>query len=472
MAKSKTVYRCQECGGTTPRWEGKCPNCDAWNSIVEERVVEQPKRGARSPGHVRSASGRRGGLGDPSPAGARLRPITEIDARRLPRLQTGIAEFDRLLGGGIVPGSVALVGGEPGIGKSTLLLQVGHRLAAAGKGKVLYVTGEESSEQTRMRADRLGCLHDNLLVLPETDVEVIEGTLGEEGLCFAVVDSVQTLYDTELESAPGSIAQLRECAARLFYRAKAQPLPLFLIGHVTKSGAVAGPRLLEHIVDAVLYFEGERHHSYRLLRAVKNRFGSTDELALFSMTGEGLVEVSNPSEVLLRERPAHAPGSVIAATIEGTRPLLVEVQALASSSGGFGAPRRVSNGLDPRRLALLLAVLEKRVGMRLVDQDVFVSLAGGLRVDDPAIDLAVLCAVASSLRGIAVAQDMVIVGEVGLSGEIRSVSQMERRLAEAKRLGFTQALVGERARLDGAKRLGIALHRAPHVAKALDCLGF
>lgn len=469
MAKAKVVYRCQECGATTPRWEGKCPGCDQWNTLVEERVVATSKPSGRA------AANRSGqGVADHAVSAARerIRPVTEIDSKRLPRVLTGMAEFDRLLGGGIVPGSVTLVGGEPGIGKSTLLLQVCHQLAATGGlGQVLYVTGEESAEQVRLRAERLNCLHPDLLILPETDVEIIEGALERDSIRFATIDSVQTLYDTALESAPGSVTQLRECTARLFYRAKSRPLALFLIGHVTKSGVVAGPRLLEHIVDAVLYFEGERHHNYRLLRAVKNRFGSTDELALFTMTGDGLVEVSNPSEVLLRERPEKAPGSVIAATIEGTRPLLVEVQALTSPGGGFGAPRRITSGLDPRRLALLLAVLEKRVGFRLVDQDVFISLAGGLRVEDPAVDLAVLCAVASSLRAMALPEDLVIVGEVGLSGEIRSVSQMDRRLAEAQRLGFRQILMGDRVRLSRRPDSGLQLLRVSNVGKAMNLLG-
>ncbi len=489
MSAAKTIYRCQECGAASPRWAGKCPGCGQWNTLVEERAPakEEGRRPGGGAGAGRGGKGAAGGAGGAGADGKRraaaltearalIRPITEIDATRHPRLHTGIKEFDRLLGGGIVPGSVCLVGGEPGIGKSTLLLQAAHRLAAAGAGRVLYVSGEESAEQVRLRADRLGCLDANLLILPETDAEVIEGALGEEGLCMAVVDSVQTLYDPQFESAPGSVAQLRECAARLFYRAKALRLPLFLIGHVTKAGTVAGPRLLEHIVDAVLYFEGERSYNFRLLRAVKNRYGSTDELGVFTMTNEGLAEVENPSEVFLRERPAHAPGSVIAATMEGTRPLLVEVQALTSPNGGFGAPRRVANGLDPRRLALLLAVLEKRAGMRLGDQDVFASLAGGLRVEEPAVDLAIVCAVASSLRTVSVPEDMVIVGEVGLSGEIRTVSHLERRLSEARRLGFRQALVSDRTRLPrgmserSSAPDSITILRADTINKALDLL--
>jgi DNA repair protein RadA/Sms len=367
------------------------------------------------------------------------RRLTDVDADELDRIDVPVAEFSRVLGGGIVPGSLVLIGGDPGIGKSTLLLQVSALLAQRG-GKVLYVSGEESAQQIKMRARRLALLPDDLYVLTETNLHDIIGHMDQLQPTAAVIDSIQTVYLDELTSAAGSVSQVRECAAMLMRVAKGRGVPIFLVGHVTKAGAIAGPRVLEHIVDTVLYLEGDRFHSYRLLRCVKNRFGATSEVGVFEMKNEGLVEVTNPSAAFLEERLPNAAGSAIAVTMEGTRPILVEIQALASTTS-FGLPRRTPNGVDFNRLLLLVAVLSKRVGLRLSDQDVFVNVVGGLRVGEPAADLAVAVAIASSFRNKPVSADLVLVGEVGLSGELRSVSQAEARLNESAKLGFKRCVL-------------------------------
>ncbi|MBN1868395.1 DNA repair protein RadA [Candidatus Sumerlaeota bacterium] len=459
MTKNKTLFFCQECGNDSPKWQGRCPACGAWNSMVEEAVRPAPRRSGASKG--------RKGI-EPS----RPRPITEIPPDEGQRLLTGIDEFDRVLGGGVVEGSAVLLGGEPGIGKSTLMLQVACRLAQrTAPAGVLYVTGEESARQTRMRAERLGAFDKSLFVQCETQVETILETLEKTQPAVAVIDSIQTLSSGDVASAPGSVSQIRDCAAQLVRVAKETGLALFFIGHVTKEGIVAGPRLLEHMVDTVLYFEGERHFSYRILRAVKNRFGSTNEIGIFEMTDKGLETVANPSEIFLSERPAESAGSVVLAAIEGTRPLLVEVQALVSPNGGFAAPRRSAHGMDARRLALILAVLEKRVGLPLSNQDVFVNVAGGLKIEEPALDLAAAAAVAGSALGRPVEKGTVVFGEVGLAGEIRSVGQFAKRLAEARRLGFDSCIYGAPRREKPRREDGISLHPASTLDEALRLLG-
>jgi DNA repair protein RadA/Sms len=392
--------------------------------------------------------------------------LPTVSADGLERLPLSMPEFSRVLGGGIVPGSLVLVGGDPGIGKSTLLLQIAA-LVGETSGDVLYVSGEESVQQLKMRADRLGITTDRLLLLTETHLETIISHIEQLRPCMAVVDSIQTMYLEDLTSAAGSVSQVRESAARLMHVAKGQGLPIFLVGHVTKAGAIAGPRVLEHIVDTVLYLEGDRFHAYRLLRSVKNRFGATAEVGVFEMGNEGLTEVANPSEAFLAERLPQAAGSAIAVTIEGTRPLLLEIQALASTTS-FGLPRRTANGIDFNRLLLLVAVLTRRVGVRLSDQDVFVNVIGGLRVGEPAADLAVATAIASSFRNVPVAADMALVGEVGLSGELRSVSQLDRRLNEAAKLGFRRCLVPKSWRRGVTADTDIEVLAARSLTEALD----
>ncbi len=421
-SKSRTLFVCQQCGSTQPKWMGRCPDCGEWNSFVE---VAEPAK-ARE----RSAS---------SAPRARPQRLTEVTLGDMARLLVEMKEFERVMGGGIVPGSLTLVGGDPGIGKSTLLMQLAASLAKPDCS-VLYASGEESVQQLKMRADRLGMSTDHLFLVTETDLDVILGHVAEISPRLVVVDSIQTMYLDELTSAAGSISQVRECAARMQNMAKSSGVAVMLVGHVTKAGALAGPKVLEHIVDTVLYLEGDRFHTYRLLRSVKNRFGATSEVGVFEMRGDGMVEVTNPSEAFLAERLAAAPGSAIAVTMEGTRPLLVEVQALSSTTS-FGLPRRTANGVDFNRLLLLVAVLQKRIGLKLGDQDVFVNVIGGLKIGEPAADLAIAVAIASSMRDMPVAPDLAIVGEVGLSGELRAVGQLGARLNEAAKLGFRRCLV-------------------------------
>jgi DNA repair protein RadA/Sms len=424
MARERAVYRCQECGLAAPK-PGTCPDCARAGSYVQ--LVEE--RAAPARGRPRSAV-----------AAARPQPIAEIrvdgDGHRT---STGMGELDRVLGGGVVTGSLVLIGGDPGIGKSTLLLQVSQRLAE-GAGPVLYVSGEESAGQVKIRADRLGRPPGGLYFVAETDLEAVEAHVAALQPRVLIVDSIQTVFLPGLESAPGSVSQVRECGARLMSLAKGRGIATFLVGHVTKEGAIAGPRVLEHLVDTVLYFEGERHHAYRVLRAVKNRFGSTNEIGVFEMGERGLSEVRNPSGFFLAERPKDAAGSVVVASLEGTRPLLVEIQALVTPAG-FGTPRRTVLGADYNRVCLLLAVLEKRVGFPLQSQDAFVNVAGGARVSEPAADLGLILAAASSYLDRPLRGDLVVVGEVGLAGEVRAVTGLEARLKEAAALGFKAAVV-------------------------------
>ncbi|HEX5723834.1 MAG TPA: DNA repair protein RadA [Longimicrobiaceae bacterium] len=428
MARPRTAFFCRECGSESPRWQGQCPACQAWNTLVEEPAA--PRR-ARVPAPA--------GGGGAAPV--RLR---EVEGAERPRWTTGLGELDFVLGGGIVPGSVVLVGGEPGIGKSTLLLQAAGRLERAGRG-TLFVSGEESPLQVKLRADRLEDGAGAVTLLAETELDAILLHAAARAPDVLLVDSIQTVYTPGLEGAPGNVGQVRECAARLQRFAKQTGTAVFLVGHVTKGGDIAGPKTLEHIVDTVVYFESAASLDSRVLRATKNRFGGVDEIGVFRMTAEGLVPVPNPSELFLGERGREGSGSAVAATLEGTRPLLVEVQALATRSF-YGAPQRVSGGLDHKRLALLLAVLEKRAGLQLGSQDVFLNVVGGLRLAETAGDLAVAAALASSVLDRPVPADAVFVGEVGLGGEVRAVGQVERRLAEAARMGFTRAWLSPRAR--------------------------
>ena len=451
---ARTVYACQNCGHQSRKWLGKCPECGEWNSLVEERAA--PKAAAPLGG---------GGL--------RLResrPVAfgELEAQLDTREVTGLAEFDRVLGGGIVPGSLVLIGGEPGIGKSTLLLEVADKLSDL-YGTVLYVSGEESERQIKLRGERLGLNPQGLYLLAETNLERIFDEIQRLQPRAVVVDSVQTVFSAKLESAPGSVSQVREVAGQFLVLAKNLTVPVFLIGHVTKEGMIAGPKALEHIVDTVLYFEGERHHNHRILRAAKNRFGAANELGIFEMTGRGLVGVPNPSEIFLGERPVGASGSAVAAAMEGTRPMLIEIQALVSSSK-FGTGRRTTQGVEINRVALLVAMLEKRMGFHLSGDDIFVNLVGGITLDEPAVDLGIVAAVASSFRNIPLDERTVVFGEVGLAGEVRATSQAAVRLREAALMGFRRVVMPQNnvTGLEPDDRLELVGVRS--VAEALEAL--
>ncbi|MGA9262031.1 MAG: DNA repair protein RadA [Desulfobacterales bacterium] len=430
----RTVFVCQACGYQAPKWMGKCPDCGSWDAFAEES--HQPQTG----------HGNAAGLAAAQSAPV---PIDAIELESEERLLTGIAEFDRVLGGGIVPGTLVLIGGDPGIGKSTLMLQALHGLAGCGH-KVLYVSGEESIRQMRIRSKRLKTVSPELLVAAEVELETILNMVKSVQPTVVVIDSIQTMYNSELTSAPGSVSQVRESTVRLMFMAKRSGIPVFLVGHVTKEGAIAGPKLLEHMVDTVLYFEGDRNHVFRILRAVKNRFGSTNEIGVFEMKGKGLEEVGNPSAIFLSERPVNAPGSVVTASMEGTRPILVELQALASSSS-FGTARRTILGLDQNRVALLVAVMEKKLGMQLLGHDIFMNVAGGVKIDEPAVDMGIVAAVASSFLDKSIPEGTLVLGEVGLTGEVRGIGQVETRLQEAQKMGFTRCLVPQsnRTRLSG-----------------------
>lgn len=422
MAKILTKYVCQACGYVSPRWVGKCPNCGEWNTFVEEATT--PLKLTRKPASAKSAI---------EPV-----PLDDVEHEALPRIQTGIMEFDRVLGGGIVRGSLLLLGGDPGIGKSTLMMQTALALK---EHVVLYITGEESTHQIKMRAERLkknGVK--NVLLLAETNLDLILEVIERGSPDIVVVDSIQTMFRPGLESAPGSVSQVRESTALFLRLAKTKNIPIFVVGHVTKEGVIAGPRVIEHMVDTVLQFEGEAHYMYRILRSLKNRFGSTNEIGIFEMHETGLKEVANPSELFLSERTYGTSGSTVVASIEGTRPILVEVQALVSKSQ-YGMPQRNSTGVDFRRLALLLAVLEKRAGLFLGGFDVFVNIAGGVKIDEPAVDLGIACSITSSLRDVPTDSSAVAVGEVGLGGEIRAVGQIEKRITEAAKLGFKRIII-------------------------------
>lgn len=421
MSKQKTVFVCRSCGNESPRWVGKCPNCGEWNQYAEEKIIENKNRDSRRiKEHV-------------------SKPVLldEIETNEEVRAVTNIEEFDRVLGGGIVAGSVILIAGDPGIGKSTLMLQIAQK--DFGK-KVLYVTGEESLQQLKLRSSRLGFNSKNMYILAETELETIDNAIDNLNPDILVIDSIQTIYHASFDNAPGSVTQIRECTYRLMQTAKTKNISVFIIGHITKDGLIAGPKILEHIVDTVLQFEGDNNYSYRILRSMKNRFGSTNEIGIFEMSSRGLVEVKNPSEIFLSQRQRDSSGSTIVSTMEGSRPILVEVQALVTHTS-FGIPQRSSTGFDHRRLTILLAVIEKRIGLRLGQYDVITNIAGGVRITEPAVDLGVITSVISSYKDISINSNLVVMGEVGLSGEVRTIGFIEKRLQEIKKLGFQKAII-------------------------------
>ncbi len=455
MAKAPaTVFVCQNCAHQERKWQGRCPSCGEWNTLTEERFRDYGKPN----GNVSAFA-----LREVKPIG-----YGAIESQDEVRIPCGIEEFDRVLGGGIVPGSLILIGGEPGIGKSTLVAQTADKLSAAGR-KVLYISGEESERQIKMRGERLGLTADNLFLLPETNLENILAETEKLKPDVVIVDSIQTVFSMKVESAPGSVSQVREAAGQFLRLAKTSGIAVFLIGHVTKEGSLAGPKTLEHIVDTVLYFEGERHHNHRIIRAAKNRFGAANEIGVFEMTGKGLVTVANPSEMFLQERPQEAAGSAVTVCMEGTRPMLVEIQALVSGTK-FGTGRRMTQGFDQNRVALLIAVLEKRLGFNLSQEDVFVNVAGGLEVDEPAVDLGVVAAIASSYRNLTIDPDTVVFGEVGLTGEVRGTMQAQVRAREAQALGFKRLILPASNKTGLEKLLGLRVMGVKSVEEALEAL--
>lgn len=425
MAKIKTKYVCQECGYENSKWLGKCPECSKWNTFVEE-IEEKTSKSNKEVFVIDKSS-------------SRPLNINSIETIKEQRFSTCINELDRVLGGGVVKGSLVLVGGDPGIGKSTLLIQVSSNVANSGK-KVLYISGEESASQIKMRAQRLGIKSDNLYIFAENNLSIIEAHLESVNPDLIILDSIQTVFSPEITSAPGTVSQIKEGTSRFMKISKKMGISTFVVGHVTKEGALAGPKVLEHMVDTVLYFEGERFNTYRLIRAVKNRFGSTNELGVFEMREVGLVELENPSKILIAEKPKDVAGSIIISTVEGTRPMLLELQALASPTS-FGIPKRTATGVDYNRVSLLMAVLEKRVGMQIQNQDIYINVVGGIKINEPSIDLGIVMAIASSFRNIPIDGNVAITGEVGLTGEVRAVSFIEKRIAECKKLGFTKIII-------------------------------
>ena len=420
MAKTNTAFFCNECGYESAKWLGKCPACNAWNTFVEEKVVKQGNNKTVVKKTVTPVS------------------LKSIEKIKISRVSSGFDELDRVLGGGFVNGSLTLLGGEPGIGKSTLILQICEKFKT--DGKVLYVSGEESAEQIKIRADRLGINSENIMFLGETDINAIEQTIEDMDPKLVIIDSIQTMYSDDITSAPGSVSQVREITSRIMKMCKMKGITTVIIGHVTKDGTIAGPRVLEHMVDAVLYIEGERYFSYRIVRGVKNRFGSTNEIGMFEMRNEGMVEITNPSSVLLTDREDNPAGSVIVASLEGTRPILVELQALTSTTV-FGMPRRTANGIDYNRVTLLIAVLEKIGGVNLGNQDVYMNIVGGIKINEPALDLGVILSAASSFKNISIPKDVAVIGEVGLTGEIRSVNMIEKRLKEVEKMGLKKCII-------------------------------
>jgi DNA repair protein RadA/Sms len=449
--KKETLFVCQNCGHATGKWLGKCPECGEWNSLVEEKSQPTRRAGGRNSFKLRDVS---------------AVPFTEIEPQDDVRIPSGVTEFDRVLGGGIVPGTLVLIGGDPGIGKSTLLLQVADKLSAAG-ALVLYISGEESERQIKLRGERLAVEAKNVYILPETNLENIINEIERLKPGAIIVDSIQTVFSSAIESAPGSVSQVREVAHQFLLLAKNRGIPIFLIGHITKEGSIAGPKILEHIVDTVLYFEGERHHNHRIVRAVKNRFGAANEVGVFEMTGTGLIPVANPSQMFLQERPQNVAGSIVTACMEGTRPLLVEIQALVSGTK-YGTGRRMTQGLDQNRVALLIAMLEKRAGFQLTGDDVFVNIAGGLEVDEPAVDLGVVTAIVSSFKSLTVDPHTAVFGEIGLTGEVRGAMQASVRAREAQALGFKK-IVLPASNVAGLERLlGVRVVGVKSVDEALE----
>lgn len=421
--KAKTIFVCNECGYESAKWMGKCPACNSWNTFFEEKLSTKVESGKREK-KIQEAP----------------KPLNSFVGQDAQRTSTGYAELDRVLGGGLVKGSLVLVGGEPGIGKSTLILQLCDKVK--GEGKVLYVSGEESAEQIKLRADRLNIKNDDILFLGETDIDIIDQNIEELNPKLVIIDSMQTMYSEDISSAPGSVSQVREITSRIMKICKSRKITTIIIGHVTKDGNIAGPRVLEHMVDTVLYIEGERYFSYRMIRGVKNRFGSTNEVGMFEMQEKGMVEITNPSSILISEREDNPSGSVVVATVEGTRPLLVELQALVTQSV-FGLPRRTANGIDYNRLTLIVAVMEKKAGFMLGNQDVYLNVVGGLKVNEPALDLGIILATASSFKNVSIPKGVIALGEVGLTGEVRTINMMEKRLKEAERLGFKKCIIPE-----------------------------
>ena len=449
--KNATVFVCNECGYESSKWLGKCPSCGAWNTFFEEKVLDT-KSGSK----------------DKSKPKAEIQKLSDVVKKETFRLKTGVEELDRVLGGGFVEGSLVLLGGEPGIGKSTLILQICQTVEPGGP--ILYVSGEESAEQIKIRADRLGIKKDSLLFLAETDVDNIELALENTGAKFLIVDSIQTMYSDEITSAPGSVSQVREITARIMRMCKMKGITTIIIGHVTKDGSIAGPRVLEHMVDTVLYLEGERYFSYRILRGVKNRFGSTNEIGMFEMEEKGLVEVKNPSELLISERDGNPTGSVIVVSMEGTRALALELQALSTPTI-FGMPRRNASGVDYNRLTLLMAVLEKRANMNFSAQDVYINLVGGIKVNEPALDLGMVIAAASSFKNVPIPPDVAVIGEVGLTGEVRSVSMIDKRLKEIEKLGYKSCIIPESNKKLLKEKYKLDIIGAKNIIDAMKHLG-
>ena len=431
MAKSKTIFVCSACGNESSKWLGKCPACNSWNTFYEQKVVET-KSSSRNASNTEKVNNK-------------PQTLNSYQAKETIRTATGFNELDRVLGGGLVKGSLVLLGGEPGIGKSTLILQICDKIQ--GEGKVLYVSGEESAEQIKMRADRLGINNDDILFLGETDIDIVNQAIIDINPKLVIIDSIQTMYSEEITAAAGSVSQVREITSQVMRVCKSRAITTIIIGHVTKEGNIAGPRVLEHMVDCVLYLEGERYFTYRILRGVKNRFGSTNEIGMFEMREEGMCEITNPSDILISEREDNPAGSCIVSCMEGTRPILVELQALTSQTI-YGYPKRTANGIDYNRLALLIAVLEKRVGLQLGSQDVYLNVVGGLRINEPSIDLGIVLVTASSFKNVPIPKDMVIMGEVGLTGEIRRINNIEKRLKEAEKLGFRTCIIPESNKRD------------------------
>ena len=452
MAKSKTIFVCSECGNESSKWLGKCPACNSWNTFYEQKVVET----------------KAGGHKDLAKSENKPQKLNSYEAKETLRTSTGFGELDRVLGGGLVKGSLVLLGGEPGIGKSTLILQICDKVK--GEGKVLYVSGEESAEQIKMRADRLGNNNDDILFLGETDIDVVNQAIIEINPKLVIIDSIQTMYSEEISAAAGSVSQVREITSQVMRVCKSRAITTIIIGHVTKEGNIAGPRVLEHMVDTVLYLEGERYFSYRVLRGVKNRFGSTNEIGMFEMNEEGMCEITNPSDILISEREDNPAGSCIVSSIEGTRAILIELQALTTQSI-FGFPKRTANGTDYNRLALLIAVLEKRAGIMLGSQDVYLNLVGGIRVNEPSIDLGMMMAVVSSFKNVAIPKDMVIIGEVGLTGEVRRINVIDKRLKEAEKLGFKSCIIPESNKKDLKEKYKLDIIGVSNINEAMKKIG-
>lgn len=449
MAKPSTVFVCSNCGNESSKWFGRCPACNEWNTCYEEKI------NLKSSG--KSASKKT----------ATTVKLDDVKKQDIVRTKTGFDELDRVLGGGLVKGSLALLGGEPGIGKSTLILQICDKIK--GEGQVLYVSGEESAQQIKIRADRLGIKNNDIVFLGETDIDVIEDAILKTNPKLVIIDSIQTMYSDEITSGPGSVSQVREITARIMKMCKQEEITTIIIGHVTKDGNIAGPRVLEHMVDTVLYLEGERYFAYRILRGVKNRFGSTNEIGMFEMNDIGMCEIDNPSSVLLSEKNENVAGSIVVASIEGTRPILVELQALTATSV-FGMPRRTANGIDYNRLTLLIAVLEKRTGLPLGNQDVYLNIVGGIKINEPALDLGIILAVSSSFKNIPIPNDVIAIGEVGLTGEVRSVNQIEKRIKEAEKLGFKKCIIPESNKKLLKDTYKLDIIGVQNISEAMRCL--